>query len=242
MRWAGRRGSGNIEDRRGRGGRGVALGGIGGVIVVVLALMMGVDPRAFLQDGGGDTGLGIDSVRPIEPAQEQLADFTAVVLADTEDVWNELFRTSLGAEYHEPTLVLFSGGVRSACGLASAAVGPFYCPSDSKVYIDLQFFEELQTRYRAAGDFAQAYVIAHEVGHHVQNQLGVLDELHVQRGRVSETEYNRLSVRSELQADFLAGVWAHHAHRTKNILEPGDVEEALGAANAIGDDRLQKQS
>ena len=241
MRWVGRRASANVEDRRGRRGRGVAVGGIGGIVVVLLALLLGVDPRPLLEQDG-TVGLGIDSAQYVNPAQEQLRDFTAVVLADTEDVWHELFRAELGTPYREPKLVLFSGDVRSACGLASAAVGPFYCPADTKVYLDLQFFDELQRRFGAAGDFAQAYVIAHEVGHHVQNQLGILRQLHAQRGQVSKAEHNRLSVRSELQADFLAGVWAHHAQRTKSILEPGDVEEALRAAAAIGDDRLQKQA
>jgi uncharacterized protein len=156
-------------------------------------------------------------------------------------VWNEMFRKQLGKDYPEPQLVLFSGSDRSGCGFASAATGPFYCPNDQRVYIDLQFFNELETRFKAAGDFAQAYVIAHEVGHHIQNQLGILNQLHSKQGRVSETEYNQMSVRVELQADFLAGVWAHHAQKMKNILEPGDLEEALGAAQAVGDDTLQKR-
>jgi len=164
------------------------------------------------------------------------------VLADTEDVWNDLFKKEYGRDYREPKLVLFSDGSRSGCGFASSATGPFYCPNDQTVYIDLQFFQELQNRFRAAGDFAQAYVVAHEVGHHVQKQIGVMEQMDSKRGRVSEADYNRLSVRLELQADYLAGVWAHHAQRMKNILEPGDVEEALRAANAIGDDRLQKQA
>jgi predicted metalloprotease len=171
-----------------------------------------------------------------------LKQFTGVVLAETEDVWNELFRQHYKKDYPEPQLVLFTGGDRSGCGYASSAMGPFYCPADQRVYIDLQFFKELASRFRAQGDFAQAYVIAHEVGHHVQNQLGVLGQVHGKQGRISEAEYNQLSVRTELQADFLAGVWAHHTQKMKNILDPDDLDEALGAANAVGDDRLQKQS
>ncbi|HSE97794.1 MAG TPA: neutral zinc metallopeptidase [Blastocatellia bacterium] len=243
MRWAGRRQSANVEDRRGLSGRGIAVGGgIGSVVVVLLALIFGVDPGALLPQEDPGPG-GSTATRPgTNPTEEEMKNFTAVVLADTEDVWNELFPSQLRRQYREPQLVLFTGSDRSGCGFASAATGPFYCPTDEKVYIDLQFFDELARRFRAAGDFAQAYVIAHEIGHHVQKQVGVLDEVHSQRGRISEEEYNRLSVRLELQADFLAGVWAHHAQRTKNILEPGDIEEALRAANAIGDDRLQKQA
>jgi predicted metalloprotease len=224
-------------------GRGIAIGGgIGSVLLVLLALIFGVDPSGLLpQDDPGSSG-GAPATREVNPAEEELKQFTTVVLKDTEDVWNSLFSSNFRRDYTEPTLVLFTGSNRSACGFASAATGPFYCPADQKVYIDLQFFDELARRFRAAGDFAQAYVIAHEVGHHVQNQMGVLGEVHSRRGRVSEEEYNRLSVRLELQADFLAGVWAHHAQRSKNILEPGDLEEALGAANAIGDDRLQRQA
>jgi predicted metalloprotease len=171
---------------------------------------------------------------------DEMKEFVSVVLADTEDVWNEQFRRQ-GAEYREPTLVLFTGQVQSACGYASAAVGPFYCPGDEKVYIDLAFYDELQRRFNAPGDFAQAYVIAHEVGHHVQNLMGTSDRVHRARSRVSEEEFNELSVRLELQADFYAGVWAHHANRTRQIIEPGDLEEAIRAASAIGDDRLQMQ-
>ena len=243
MKWVGRRQSGNVEDRRGRSPKGMMVGGgIGSIVVILIALFLGVDPQSLLP--GGEPGLNVETgtSRGSNPAEEELKQFTSVVLADTEDVWNNLFRKELGKSYREPQLVLFSGSDRSACGFASAAMGPFYCPADEKVYIDLQFFNELKTRFRAAGDFAQAYVIAHEIGHHVQNQLGVLNDVHSKKGRVSEAEYNQLSVRSELQADFLAGVWAHHAQRMKSILEPGDVEEALGAANAIGDDRLQKQA
>ncbi len=244
MRWVGRRQSDNIEDRRGmsRGGVVGVGGGLAGLAVLLLSYFLGVDVSGLLPQGGPETESGPVAERSANPAEQQMRDFTATVLADTEDVWNELFRQQARREYPEPTLVMFSGVVSSACGRASAATGPFYCPSDQKVYIDLSFFEDLARRFRAAGDFAQAYVIAHEVGHHVQNQFGVLNEVHSKQGRVSEAEFNRLSVRLELQADFLAGVWAHHAQRTKDILEPGDIEEALTAAEAIGDDRLQKQA
>lgn len=233
MQWRGRRSSGNIDDRRGFGKPGLALGGGASVIVLVVALLMGVDPTSLL------TGTGGRSTPPA--AQQELKDFVAVVLADTEDVWHEQFRKA-GRAYREPKLVLFSGRVESACGSADAAIGPFYCPPDQHVYIDLTFFEELHSRFGAPGDFAQAYVVAHEVGHHVQNLLGTSGKVHAQKQGLSKAEANRLSVRLELQADFLAGVWAHHAQKTKKILEPGDLEEALRAANAIGDDRLQKQS
>ena len=243
MRWIGQRESGNVEDRRGLSTGGmVAGGGITGVVVLLIAMLFGVDPSAFLQQGGSDGDSGTATRREANPAEDKMAQFTRVVLADTEDVWNEIFRSQLKKNYREPVLVLFSGGSQSGCGLASSATGPFYCSADQKVYIDLQFFHELETRFRAAGDFAQAYVVAHEIGHHVQNQLGILDQIHSKQGRISKAEYNQLSVRSELQADFLAGVWAHHAQKTKNILEPGDLEEALSAANAVGDDRLQKQA
>ncbi len=241
MLWQGRRQSGNVEDRRGIGGGGMAVGGgIGGIIIAILYFLLG-------GNGGGEDVLQRAS-NPQQPvsneqraAEDQLAGFTKVVLADTEDVWNRLFAEN-GMEYVEPRLVLFSGSDRSGCGFASAATGPFYCPADSKVYIDLSFFQELSNRFDAPGDFAMAYVVAHEVGHHVQHLLGVTNKVHALRGQVSETEYNRMSVKLELQADFLAGVWAHHAQKAKQILEQGDLEEALNAANAIGDDRLQKQS
>ena len=237
MRWAGRRRSSNVEDRRGVPVRGLAVGGgMGTLLLVLLVVFFGGDPAALLQQQPG-----VQQVQP-NGQDDQLAEFVSVVLADTEDVWHALFRNQLGKPYREPELVLFTGQVQSACGFASAAVGPFYCPADEKVYIDLAFFDELRTRFGAPGDFAMAYVVAHEIGHHVQNQLGISDQVHEARGRLSETEYNRLSVRLELQADYLAGVWAHHAERTKQILEEGDVDEALRAASAIGDDRLQRQS
>jgi predicted metalloprotease len=220
----------------------VAGGGIGSLVLLLVAMLFGVDPSALLPQSGPETGDGTAVRREANPTEDKMKQFASVVLADTEDVWNELFRSEFRKDYREPTLVLFSGGSQSGCGFASSATGPFYCPADQKVYIDLQFFDEMARRFRAAGDFAQAYVIAHEIGHHVQNQLGVLDQVHSKQGRISKAEYNQLSVRSELQADFLAGVWAHYDQKMKNILEPGDVEEALNAANAIGDDRLQKQA
>jgi predicted metalloprotease len=216
-------------------GRMAMGGGIGSIIVVVIALLMGVNPMALLQQQGAPGPAAVD------PADDERKEFVSVVLADTEEVWHKLFK-QMGKNYEEPRLVLFRGRVESACGMADSAVGPFYCPRDHKVSIDLQFFEELQRKFGAPGDFAQAYVIAHEVGHHVQNLLGTSDWVHNQRGRLSKTQYNQLSVRLELQADFFAGVWAHHAQKMRNILEEGDIEEAMRAAEAIGDDRLQRQS
>lgn len=245
MRWQQGRRSENIEDRRGsrRPARGVALGGGVGLLVIVLVfIFLGGDPQALLQQLNQLPQAAPQvEAGPEDPASAELRDFVAVVLADTEDVWRELFRRS-GREYAEPKLVLFTGEVDSACGFASAAVGPFYCPRDSKVYLDLAFFRELDERFGAPGDFAQAYVVAHEVGHHVQNLLGITDKVHSQQGRIGEEEFNALSVRLELQADFFAGVWAHHAQRARQILESGDLEEALDCAEAIGDDRLQKQA
>jgi predicted metalloprotease len=236
----GRRQSGTVEDRRGFSGR-MAGGGIVGLITIVVALFLGVDPSVLVPDGL-DPGVATSQPLTADPADDQHAQFVAVVLADTEDVWNRLFQQQLGRNYRDPTLVLFSETSQSGCGFASAASGPFYCPADEKVYIDLQFFQELQTSFQAAGDFAEAYVIAHEVGHHVQNQLGVLEQVQSRRGKGGRDEANEISVRAELQADFLAGVWAYHAQETKGILEPGDLEEALGAAAAVGDDRLQRRS
>jgi predicted metalloprotease len=213
-------------------------GGIGALIVAGLAFLITGDPGALfnaVQEGPQQV-----EQREPTPAEKEAEQFVAVVLADTEEVWHELFR-KMGKRYQEPKLVLFRGKVESACGFADAAVGPFYCPGDYRVYLDLQFFGELKDKFKAPGDFAQAYVIAHEVGHHVQRLLGDMDRVHSQRGRISKTAFNRLSVRLELQADFYAGVWAHHAQRKFQILEPGDIEEAIRAANAIGDDRLQMQ-
>lgn len=225
--------------------RGVRRGGIGGVgllIVVVLFMIFGGDSGGPVQDA---TTSGPSSTAPqrTQPSAEsdELTDFVAVVLADTEDTWHALF-DQMNRTYRDPTLVLFSGQVRSACGFATAATGPFYCPNDGKVYVDLSFYRELRDNLGAPGDFAQAYVIAHEIGHHVQNQLGILPKVHELRARLSKTEGNRLSVMLELQADCLAGVWAHHAQKARNILEAGDIEEGLGAASAIGDDRLQRQA
>ncbi len=244
MRWEDGRRSDRVEDRRGmRVSRGVAGGGIGTLVLVLVALYFGVDPSIILQQNPLQLPDPSSQSQPYSgtPEENRLADFVAVVLADTEDVWRILFK-SMGKTYEEPNLVLFSGSVSSACGLASAAVGPFYCPADQKVYIDLSFYHDLQTRFGAPGDFAQAYVIAHEIGHHVQNLLGILEKVHSSRGRIGEKEANRLLVMSELQADCLSGIWAHHANRSRQILEEGDIEEALNAASSIGDDRLQRQS
>ena len=241
MLWKGQRQSDNVEDRRGLSGGGMAIGGgLGGIVVLVIALLLGADPRQLLEQSRGvDPSSGTTTSRPTNPQEDELKQFSATVLASTEDVWADIFRQQ-GRTYSKPTLVLFTEAVRSACGEAGAAVGPFYCPGDQKLYLDLSFFNDLQTRFRAPGDFAQAYVIAHEVGHHVQNLLGTMDKVDAVRGRMSEAEANQLSVRLELQADFLAGVWAHYAQQ-KGILEAGDIEEALGAASAVGDDRLQRE-
>lgn len=244
MRWREGRQSENVEDRRGVSGRGLAVGGgIGSVIVLLAAMLFGVDLRGLLGGGGADSGPagpGTQATRPVNPAEEELKQFSSAVLANTEDVWQDIFRRN-GEQYRQPKLVLFTDQVRSACGSASAAVGPFYCPGDQKVYLDLSFFRELQSRFRAPGDFAQAYVIAHEVGHHIQNLTGTMDKVDSMRGRSSERQANELSVRLELQADCYAGVWAHSAQQ-QGKLEAGDVEEALNAATAIGDDRLQRES
>jgi predicted metalloprotease len=224
-------------------------GGIGMLVIILIVLCLGGDPRALLvqldqaqqqQQGGPGAGLPGDPASEPDP-NNQSVQFVRAVLAQTEDVWHEQF-AGLGKRYEEPKLELFTNETRSACGFANAAVGPFYCPADQKVYLDLGFFDELERRFKAEGDFARAYVIAHEVGHHVQNLLGISDQVQAQRGRLSEAEANDLSVRLELQADFFAGVWAHHAETKYRILEPGDVEEAMTAAEAIGDDRLQMQS
>lgn len=243
MLWKGRRQSDNVDDRRGMStGGGLAVGGgVIGVIILVLNLLLGGDPSSvniteLLPGQQGSTQLSPAE----EAADNERAEFVKVTLAETEDVWNKIFREA-GREYPEPTLVLFRNTVQSGCGTAGASSGPFYCPGDNRLYIDLSFYEELQNRFRAPGDFAMAYVVAHEVGHHVQTVLGTSAKLARARQQMSEKEYNKLSVKMELQADFLAGVWAHYANR-KKILESGDIEEALTAANAIGDDRLQKES
>ena len=235
MKWKGRSKSGNVVDRRGK--RAVGLG-VGGILIAIIAILLGGDPQQVLDMFSGGT-----QPSPAQTEQQdELSEFVSVVLKDCEDVWNTILEDQTGVRYEEPKLVLFSGKVRSACGLASAASGPFYCPGDQQIYIDLSFCNELKTRFGAPGDFAVAYVIAHEVGHHIQYLMGTTQEMQKQRGRLSKEEYNKLSVRLELQADFLAGVWAHHADKMKDILERGDIQEALNAANAIGDDRLQKQS
>jgi predicted metalloprotease len=240
MQLGGQRGSGNIQDRRGLGvGGGL---GIGGVIIAIVAAFLGLDPSAVLNT--------VEQVAPQSQSQQaqpkqgapadEMGQFVSKVLGSTEDVWTQIFRAS-GQRYQEPTLVLYEQAVRSACGMGQSAMGPFYCPNDMKLYVDLSFYRDLKTRFRAPGDFAQAYVIAPEVGHHVQNQLGVMSKMESLRGRVSKGEYNQASVRLELQADCFAGVWAHHAANA-NLLETGDVEEGLNAASAIGDDRLQQQT
>jgi hypothetical protein len=241
MRWRGQRESENIEDRRGMGRGGLAIGGgLGGIVVLIIALLLGADPRQLLEQAPVDPGTGTQTSRSTNPEEEELRRFTAVVLASTEDVWTEIFRQS-GANYRKPTLVLFTDQVSSACGQAASATGPFYCPGDEKLYLDFAFFHDLQSRFRAPGDFAQAYVIAHEVGHHVQRLLGTMERVNAAQRQRGEAEANALSVRLELQADFLAGVWAHYAQR-RGLLEQGDIEEALGAASAVGDDRLQRES
>jgi predicted metalloprotease len=225
--------------------RGVAMGGAGGLGILVIALLyvlLGGDPSQLVETlpevAGGSASV---AVQPPPPGQDEMVDFVSVVLADTEATWSTVF-ASIGRDYEEPHLVLFTGAVQSACGMAGAAMGPFYCPADRKLYIDLSFYDELQRRFRAPGDFAQAYVIAHEVGHHVQNLLGISDEVTMMQRRSSEAEANALSVRLELQADCLAGIWAYNADRFRNLLEVGDIDEALNAASAIGDDRIQREA
>lgn len=243
MRWSEGRRSDNVEDRRGMHvGRKVVGGGIGTVILVLVAMYFGIDPSVILQQGGGPLTAPSETGQAGKPpADDELAQFVSVVLADTEDTWHEIFKKN-GKSYQVPKLVLFSGAVESACGFAQAAMGPFYCPLDQKVYIDLSFYRDLKERHQAPGDFAQAYVIAHEVGHHVQSLLGISEKVHNQQQRAGKAEANQLSVRLELQADCLAGIWAHHANRSRQVLETGDVEEALQAATSIGDDRLQQQA
>jgi len=238
MLWQGRRESSNVDDRRGIGGGGIAVGGgILGVIALLVNYLLG--------GSGGDTQLPLPNQnQPIsaeqKAAQDEQAKFVKVVLAETEDVWQQLMQKA-GRDYPQPTLVLFSGSTQSACGYASSATGPFYCPGDQDLYIDLSFYQELKDRFGAPGDFAMAYVVAHEVGHHIQKLMGTSDKIDRLRQQLSEGEFNKYSVRLELQADFLAGVWAHY-EKGKGILESGDIDEALNAANAIGDDRLQKEA
>ncbi len=241
MRWKGREQSTNVEDRRGMSsGKKVAGGTIGTLVIVLIVWLLGGNPSAVINQ------LQVESPSEAAPAsysqeEEELVAFVSVVLKDTEDIWKRLF-SQINDRYREPKLVLFSSAVESACGYNSAATGPFYCPADEKVYIDLNFLVQLQERLGATGDFAMAYIIAHEVGHHVQKLLGIMDDFHRNNANVSKETYNSNMVRLELQADFLAGIWAHHAQRTKNILEPGDVDEAVNAAAMVGDDRLQMKS
>lgn len=247
MRWQGRQGSQNIEDRRGQKSSMRRIGGgigIGTILLIIATIIFGGDPSEILSSVQQQGQTQQSTNEPyVQSAQEQeLAGLVSVVLKETEDVWGEIFQEQLGRRYKPTVLVLFSGSSTSACGAAKAATGPFYCPADEKVYIDLSFYEELRTKFRAGGDFAMAYVVAHEIAHHVQNQLGITRQMDAQRGRVSKTQYNDLSVRLELQADFFSGVWAHHAHKRSGLLERGDIEEAMNAAAAIGDDRIQMQS
>ncbi len=246
MRWQGRRQSSNVEDRRGMStSKKVGLGGgIGTIIIAIIVLFLGGDPSQLLymlQDGGSQSAVSQDDSYAPTQQQDEMASFVSVVLADTEDVWNSIFKQA-DMEYREPKLVLFRSAVESACGYAQSATGPFYCPGDEKVYIDLDFLDQLQRKLGAEGDFAVAYIIAHEIGHHVQNLTGTLQKYHQSKQGMSQKKANALEVKVELQADFYAGIWAHYAQKTKNILEEGDVEEAINAAQAVGDDRLQKQS
>jgi predicted metalloprotease len=256
MQWQGRRKSTNVEDRRGSGGAfggfrgrrtgGVVGGGLGAIALIVLYLVFGGDLSQILQGspetvpGTETTSLPAGSAAELSRHDQEMGDFVSVVLADIEDVWGEQF-TAMGRTYREPKLVLYSGATESACGYASAAVGPFYCPGDEKVYLDLSYFEDMERELEFEGDFALAYVIAHEVGHHVQNQLGIMDEVASLQRRVSESRANDLSVRLELQADFLAGVWAHYARGTQGFIDSADIEEGMNAASAVGDDRIQKR-
>lgn len=243
MKWQGRRTSDNVEDRRGISGKGLAVGGgVGGILIVLLFMILGGNPDEIMQSvqqPGLDASPGM--TQPLSEQDRREGEFVGVILAETEDVWHRIFQQN-GSTYREPRLVLFTDQISSACGYAGGASGPFYCPGDERVYIDLGFFKEMQTQLGASGDFALAYVIAHEVGHHVQNLLGINNEVMAQRDRLNEVEFNRLMVRMELQADFLAGVWAYHAERTAGLLEQGDIEEGINAAGAVGDDRIMKQT
>jgi len=239
MDWKGRRKSSNVEDRRGLSSGKMVIGGIGGIILLVVFTLLGGNPVDIINNMQY-TETEVDSSYQATAEEEELAEFVSVVLAETEEVWTTLFQEQ-GGQYDYPTLVLYSGRVDSACGVAGSSAGPFYCSGDQKVYLDLSFFNELRKNYHAPGDFAIAYVVAHEVGHHVQMQLGIMDQLNEMRLKLSKTEYNNLMVRLELQADYFAGVWAHYVNRI-DLLEKGDLEEALNAASAVGDDRLQKQN
>ncbi len=243
MRWEGREQSSNVEDRRGMAmavGGLVGGGGLGTIVLMLIMMFLGANPQQLMEQVGQQQELNATRAKstPENDADAPLVEFVSVVMKDTEDVWGKLFKEQLGARYQEPKLVIFRGEVRSACGQATAAVGPFYCPGDSNVYLDFDFFRELKNRFKAPGDFAMAYVIAHEIGHHVQNQLGLSAKIQGMQNRAGEVESNQLSVRLELQADYLAGVWAKHAQETKRILDTGDIKEAMNAANQIGDDKL----
>jgi len=241
MRWRGERQSTNIEDRRGMSAGRVAVGGgLGTIVIMILALLFGVNPSQLFEQVPSDQQPGVQSSRPQNTQENELKEFVAVVLAKSEDVWTDMFRQN-GRQYRKPTLVLFNDRVESACGIAGAAVGPFYCPGDEKFYIALAFYEQLRREFNAPGDFAQAYVVAHEVGHHVQKLLGISDRVDALQGRVNEVEANQLSVRLELQADFFAGVFARYV-QNQGMLEAGDVEEALRAASAVGDDQIQRRT
>ena len=241
MRWKGRRQSDNLEDRRGMSGRQVAVGGgLGAIALAVIVMLLGGDPQEVMQNLQAPQPAGRQEAQVLSQEERELGEFVGVILAETEDVWNQVLERE-GAQYREPKLVLFSNATESACGFARSATGPFYCSGDEKVYIDLAFFQEMQQRLGARGDFAWAYVIAHEVGHHVQNLLGVMQQAQERMQGLSREEANRVMVRLELQADFLAGVWAHHAQRMKNLLQEGDIEEGLNAASSVGDDRIMKQ-
>ncbi|HUU37709.1 MAG TPA: neutral zinc metallopeptidase [Candidatus Desulfaltia sp.] len=243
MRSQGRRKSDNVEDRRGVAGKRIAVGGgLGGLIIVALYFLLGGNPDEIVQSLQTEgTTSPAAAGQPLSEKDREMGDFVSVVLADIEDVWQPLFQ-EIGQDYRAPQLVLFTDQVQSACGYAGAATGPFYCPGDEKVYLDLSFFDEMQLKLGAPGDFALAYVIAHEVGHHVQKLFGINDQVMAQQGRVNEREWNQLMVRMELQADFLAGVWAHHAQQATDFLEQGDIEEGINAAGAVGDDRIQRQT
>ena len=245
MRWEGREQSSNVEDRRGMAmaaGGLVAGGGFGTIVLMIIMMFLGGNPQQLLEQvGQQQERMAVQAkVSPENDADAKLLEFVSVVMKDTEDVWGKLFREQLGAKYQEPKLVIFKGEVRSACGQATAAVGPFYCPGDSNVYLDFDFFRELKSRFQAPGDFAMAYVIAHEIGHHVQNQLGLSSKIQAMQNKAGKDESNQLSVRLELQADYLAGVWAKHAQESKQIIEAGDIGEAMNAAKQIGDDKITK--
>ena len=242
MRWEGRRQSQNVEDRRSVGRQMVVGGGLLTLLFMIVMMFLGVDPMQVAQMAPDLAAPPPAQQAPAKPANDKMTQFIKTVLADNEDVWSAVFPKAFGRRYQPPVLVLFSGQVKSACGFASAAAGPFYCPLDKKVYIDLVFYDELKRRFNAPGDFAQAYVIAHEIGHHVQNQLGISTKVQSMRPRLSDRDYNKLSVRMELQADFLAGVWAHHVARFAGTIDEDDIREAVNAAAAIGDDRIQRQS